>query len=319
MAAQFKTSPARMEQFKLLKTRFELYLSSERGASPRTVHGYKDDVGRFIKFLEGRHLDLGPQNIDRSLLQDYFQGLRDRGLAPATLARRCCGLRHFFRWCVEGGWLKHDPILGFRPFKVPRPLPKPLSEGEVGRLLNQTPTPGRRGREEQLLLELLYGSGLRISEACGLRWGALQIDPSTTPSVRVTGKGGRIRQVPLSRAFVTALRLGKGTWQRKSATLLFPGPSGRGLTTDTARMRLRRMAQRAGVTGQIHPHRLRHSFATHLLDHGADIRVIQELLGHQQLGTTEAYTQVSTARTAFVYAQAHPRDQLNAVSTCDQK
>jgi integrase/recombinase XerC len=310
MATHFKTSPARMEQFKLLRTRFKLYLSSERGAPPTTVAGYSDDVERFIHFLELRHLDLGPQNIDRSLLQDYFQGQRDRGLALATLARRCCGLRHFFRWCVEGGWLKYDPTLGYRPFKVPRPLPKPLSEGEIGRLLLQAPSKGKRGQEEKLFLELLYGSGLRISEACNVCWGDLQIDPSEPPTVRVTGKGGKTRVVPLSRAFVADLKALRGAYQRKSKTLVLHGPRGGGLSTDTARGRLRRLARRAGVTGQVHPHRLRHSFATHLLDHGADIRVIQELLGHSQLGTTEAYTQVSSKRAAFVYAQAHPRDRM---------
>jgi site-specific recombinase XerD len=301
----------RLQAFRQCVDRFQHYLSHERRASPLTSNGYSHDLRRFLDHLEARGQDLGPANVDRSLLQDYFiHRQQQQRLGIRSLARQACAIRHFFRWCVESGALRHDPTTGFKPYRPPRSLPRPFSEAEVSALLAAPNLKRSSGRRLRVAVELLYGSGLRISEACGVNWGDLDLARAHGPMVRVLGKGGRPRFAPLSRSFVELLPRLLGRRLRAAKTPLLTNQGRRRMRPDGLRLQIATLARKAGIQGQANPHRFRHAFATHLLDHGADIRVIQELLGHRQLGTTEIYTHISAQRAAQAYQQAHPRDKM---------
>jgi integrase/recombinase XerD len=306
----------RLSTFRQQAEHFRHYLVHDRRSAKLTVLGYCSDLRRFLDHLEQGGQDLGPANVDRTILQEYFAFRQERQkLSLRSLARQAVALRHFFRWCVESGVLKHDPTQGFKPYRPPRSLPRPLSEEEVQQLLAAPDLATKSGRRSRLALELLYGSGLRVSEACNVNWGDLELERPSGAAVRVLGKGGRPRLAPLSRAFVDALPKMLGRRRRAPRTPLLQTRSGKRMTPDAFRNQLAGLAKTAGIPGPITPHRFRHSFATHLLDHGADIRVIQELLGHRQLGTTEIYTQVSTTKAGEVYKAAHPRDRMQVPVT----
>jgi integrase/recombinase XerD len=241
-------------------------------------------------------------------LERYTAQLRADGLAGSTIARRTAAARSFYRHQQLLGARDDNPAAGVKLPRRAKPLPKTLSPGEAERLIDAAAGTQPRALRDQALVELLYGAGLRVSEAVGLDKAGVDLDDRL---VRVIGKGGKERVVPIGRAAVTALRRylsrGRPYLDRRHRQELFLNARGGPLTRSGAFRILRGLAGKAGLDPQrVHPHLLRHSFATHLLEGGADLRSVQEMLGHADLSTTELYTHVSDRRRRETYFKAHP-------------
>jgi integrase/recombinase XerD len=252
-------------------------------------------------------------------LERYLAGLRARGLASATVARRLAALRAFFRHLVLVGARDDNPAAELRSPRRSRHLPRPLSAREAECLIEAAGGVQPRDLRDRALVELLYGAGLRVSEAVGLERAGVDLERRL---VRCIGKGGKERIVPVGRQAVEALRRylsrGRPYLERRPRPELFLNARGGSLTRAGAFLILRRLAERAGLEPtRIHPHLLRHSFATHLLEGGADLRSVQEMLGHADLATTEIYTHVSDQRRRETYFQAHPHARRRAPSAGD--
>jgi integrase/recombinase XerD len=291
---------------------FLSWLATERGRSQNTLRAYRADLVRYMAWLgaQGRSLaDIEPGGLDA-----YVGELRVEGLAASSVARRLAALRMLHRYLVREGHRPDDPTARTEGVKVPAGIPKPLSEAQVTSLLdiNGDEPADRRDRA---LLELLYATGARISEACGLSVGDIDFDSQL---LRLLGKGSKERIVPYGAAAARALdswfeaggrmAMVPTAWRRRSdAEAVFLSVRGGRLTRQAAWLIVKRHGRRAGITGELSPHVLRHSCATHLLDHGADLRVVQEMLGHASISTTQVYTKVSQQRLWDVYRAAHPR------------
>jgi integrase/recombinase XerC len=291
---------------------FDLFLRAERSLSPHTRRAYLSDVRGFAAHLEGR----APERVDGDDVRGWLAALHARR-HPATLGRKLASLRGFFRLLVRDGRVRGDPTQGLSTPRVPKRLPKPLAVDDCIALAEADAEPSPRETSElaqlrdRALVELLYGAGLRVGELASLDVRDVDLHRG---DVRVLGKGGVERVVPLpgeARGALTAyLDARRGPGQR--AEPLFTALRKRRgavvrLGVRDVRRVLARRALRAGIHERVHPHRLRHSYATHLLDMGADLREIQELLGHASLATTEKYTAVSVERLAQVYDRSHPR------------
>ena len=281
--------------------RFLLFLASRR--SPRTVDAYRRDLASLASFRGGPAGDATLDDLER-----WVAEMRAKGLAATTVARRVSAVRAYFRHLVLIGAREHNPAAALPLPKRGRTLPRVLSPGETERLIEAATGSTPRHLRDRALVELLYGAGLRVSEAVGLEKGAIDLDARV---VRVLGKGGKERLVPLGRPAAEAARrylaLGRPHLDRRYRPELFLNARGGPLTRAGAFLILRRLAERAGLEPErVHPHLLRHSFATHLLEGGADLRSVQEMLGHADLGTTERYTHVSDRRRREVYFRAHP-------------
>ena len=271
--------------------------------APRTVEAYRRDLADVTKFLGGSPAQATTEDLER-----YLAGLRAAGFSPATIARRMAAIRGFFR---------HQQLLADRddnpaadldlPRRRPK-LPRTLSPGEAERLIDAAAGTQPRDLRDSALVELLYGAGLRVSEAVSLEKGGVSLDERL---VRCVGKGDKERVVPIGRQAAEALRRylarGRPHLDRRHRPELFLNAQGGALTRAGAFFILRRRAAKAGLDpARVHPHLLRHSFATHLLEGGADLRSVQEMLGHADLSTTELYTHVSDRRRRELYYQAHP-------------
>ena len=271
--------------------------------APRTVDAYRRDLAELALFLGRSVASATPDEI-----ADWLENLRTRGLAPASIARKASAARTFYR---------HLTLLGIRPdnpaaeVSLPRRrrrLPRSLTPGEVERLIAAANGVAPRALRDRALVELLYGGGLRVSEAVGLERGGVDLENRI---VRCIGKGDKERLVPLGREATEAVRRylsrGRPYLDRRHRPELFLNAQGGALTRAGAFLILRRLAAKAGLEPErVHPHLLRHSFATHLLEGGADLRSVQEMLGHADLGTTEIYTHVSEKRRRDTYFRAHP-------------
>jgi integrase/recombinase XerC len=288
---------------------FERHLRAERNASTHTRRAYSSDARQLASFLgEG----VAPEAVTSSDIHGFLAHLHaERG--PATLGRKLSALRSFFCFLVREGACPFDPTAGISAPRVPRRLPNPLQVDDCATLVDAPAAdPGSLADlRNRALVELLYGAGLRVGEVASLDVRDVDL---RSGDVRVLGKGGKERVVPLPSVARDALR----TWidSRKAPGILAeplfialrPRRDGvRRLGVRDIRRVLRARAQRVGIADRVHPHRLRHSYATHLLDMGADLREIQELLGHASLSTTEKYTAVSAERLMEVYDRAHPR------------
>ncbi len=271
--------------------------------APRTVEAYRRD----LTHLEGR-LGRAVATASTDDLNVYLAQLRADGLAPATISRRISAARSFFAHQVLLGARTDNPAADLdAPRRRPK-LPRTLSPREVERLIEAAAGTAPRALRDTALIELLYGAGLRVSEAVGLERAGVDLDERL---VRCVGKGGKERIVPIGRAAVEALRRylarGRPYLDRRHRPELFLNAQGGALTRAGAFLILRRVADKAGLEpGRVHPHLLRHSFATHLLEGGADLRSVQEMLGHADLATTELYTHVTDRRRREAYFQAHP-------------
>jgi integrase/recombinase XerD len=274
--------------------------------APRTVEAYRRDLDAVAAFLGH-----GPARATAEELERYLAHLRAEGLAPATVARRTAALRSFYRHEVLLGTRGDNPAAELELPRRRRPLPRTLSPGEALRLIEAAAGTTPRSLRDRALVELLYGGGLRVSEALGLEKGAVDLDNRL---VRVLGKGRKERIVPLARATAESLRRylahGRPFLDKRHRPELFLNARGGPLTRAGAFLLLRALAERAGLDPErVHPHLLRHSFATHLLEGGADLRSVQEMLGHADLATTELYTHVSDRRRRELYFRAHPHAQ----------
>lgn len=280
----------------------------ERGLARATLSGYRADLRAFARWL-GRP----PSTASEADVQGYLAARSARQAAPRSVARALSALRGFCRHAVEAGWMAVDPTANLSSPGLGRPLPGSLSESEVERLLqaprSDDPVGDPAQFRDRAMLETLYATGLRVSELVALRRSALGERQGT---VRVTGKGGRERLVPVGEValgwmarYVAAARpqLLKG----RPSDALFPSNRGRAMTRQTFWHAVKRYAARAGIERPISPHTLRHAFATHLVDHGADLRAVQLMLGHADLSTTQIYTHVARSRLQRLHAEHHPR------------
>jgi site-specific recombinase XerD len=280
---------------------FLLLLSAQRSA--RTVDAYRRDLHSLATFRDGPVGDATTEELERWLAE-----MRADGRAPATLARRLAAVRSYYRHQLLLGDRTDNPAAELKPPRRARTLPRTLSPAESERLIDAAAGVTPRAMRDRSLVELLYGAGLRVSEAVGLARSAVDLDARI---VRVVGKGDKQRIVPLGRPAADALRrylaLGRPHLDRRHRPELFLNARGGALTRAGAFLILRRLAEKAGLEpGRVHPHLLRHSFATHLLEGGADLRSVQEMLGHADLSTTERYTHVSDRRRRETYFSAHP-------------
>ena len=281
--------------------RFLAVLATRR--APRTVEAYRRDLTAFSSWLRR-----GPDAATTEDLERYLAEGRADGLAPATLARRLAAIKAFFRHEQLIGSRSDNPAAALDGPRRVRKLPRTLSAGEAARLIEAANGTTPRALRDHALVELLYGAGLRVSEAVGLDRTGVDLDRRL---VRCVGKGGKERIVPIGRPAGEALRRylarGRPYLDRRHRPELFLNAQGGGLTRAGAFLILRRLAEKAGLEPErIHPHLLRHSFATHLLEGGADLRSVQEMLGHADLATTELYTHVTDARRRRAYFDAHP-------------
>ena len=279
-----------------------LVLSAARLA-PRTVEAYRRDLADLTQFLGA-----SPADATTDRLQAYVARMRADGLAASTIARRIAAIRSFFRHQVLVGARRDNPAAELELPRRRRALPKTLSPGEVERLIEAAAGVTPRALRDRALVEILYGAGLRVSEAVGLDRAGVDVENRL---VRAFGKGSKERIVPLGRPAVEALNRylarGRPYLDKRHRAELFLNAQGGPLTRAGAFLILRKLAEKAGLEPErVHPHLLRHSFATHLLEGGADLRSVQEMLGHADLATTELYTHVSDRRRRELYFRAHP-------------
>jgi integrase/recombinase XerC/integrase/recombinase XerD len=281
-----------------------------RGAAEKTRRAYRIDLGQFARWASGQELQ--PATIDHRALRRYAASLSERGQAPATVARKLAALRGFFRALVELGQRGDNPAELLSSPKRPQHLPRVLKPADVATLLDGIPATTPLELRDRAMFELAYSSGLRAEELVSLDLDAVEFD---SERVRVEGKGDKTRLVPTGehalRAIERYLARARPALDNGEDTALFLSKTGRRLSTSDVRRRLRVWTQHAAAlvpgVGDLHPHALRHSFATHLLEGGADLRAIQELLGHASISTTQVYTRVESSRLRATYLRSHPR------------
>jgi site-specific recombinase XerD len=283
-----------------------------RAVAVKTRAAYASDCRQFAAWAEGREID--PAHVDVRALRRYAAAQSEAGIAPSTIARRLAALRGLFRTQMEIGARQDNPAELLSSPKKPQRLPHVLKAGEVAALLDSIPATTPLELRDRALFELAYACGLRAEEIVSLDLESIDFDAE---SVRVEGKGSKTRLVPVGEHALAALERylarGRPSLAADGAgdRALFLSKSGRRLSTSDVRRRLagwaRRAVARAPALSRAHPHALRHSFATHLLDGGADLRTIQELLGHATISTTQVYTRVESARLRTAYSRAHPR------------
>lgn len=302
---------------------FVLYLQLERGASEETHRNYQSDLQQFLSHIQEQFFQTEgippPDSIQTLHIRSYLKHLSDQGLKKTSLARKLACLKSFFRYMQEEGRITHNPAAAVRSPRLGTHLPTVLTKDEACTLLDAPPAQTWIQARNQAMLETLYSSGARVSELVGLNWDDLDLEAQF---IRLRGKGKKERRVPIGTVAAEAigtyqrqqLPMSKTTRQKISKTLpprsgsqpLFLNMRGGRLTPRTVE---RMIKQQAGDRFQksVTPHTLRHSFATHLLDEGADLRAIQELLGHVSLATTQKYTHIATDQLMAVYDRAHPR------------
>ena len=282
-------------------------LWSERGLSANTLAAYQSDLRQLAKWLGEHNRRL--LSAGREDLLEYLAHLHASGRQARSAARVLSAVRQFYQHALREGWVNADPSAEIEAPRLGRPLPKSLTEAEVEALLGAPDLDSPEGFRDRVMLEVLYAAGLRVSELVGLKPGQVSLNQGL---VRIVGKGGKERLVPLGeeaadwiRRFLDVPRaeLLKG----RPGDALFPTRRGPGMTRQAFWYRIKLHARSAGISKAISPHTLRHAFATHLVNHGADLRVVQLLLGHSDLSTTQIYTHVAKERLRQLYAEHHPR------------
>jgi integrase/recombinase XerD len=292
---------------------FLTWLATERGRSKATLTAYRRDLRSYLEWLDERGVALGDAQEDE--IVGYVHHLRGLGRAAATVARATVSIRSLHRFLAGEGLAEHDPTAAVDVPSVPRGLPRALSESQIASLLASPVGDEPLVRRDRAMLEVLYGMGLRISELVGLSLASLDLEGRL---LRVFGKGSKERIVPVGRHAAEALAgwlsgAGRGAiepqrWaSRDDEEAIFLNARARRLTRQGAWLVVRKHGDRVGLGDELTPHVLRHSCATHMLDHGADIRSVQELLGHASISSTQRYTAVSQERLTEVYRDAHPR------------
>ncbi|MCK7592828.1 tyrosine recombinase XerC [Pseudomarimonas salicorniae] len=277
-------------------------LRVERRLSPHTLLAYRRELEVLSRMMADQGID-GWQRLDAGALRQSLAAAHRSGLSPRSIQRRLSAWRSLFDYLVEAGHLKASPALGVKAPKQARRLPQVLDVDEASRLV-EVEGDDALALRDRAILELFYSSALRLSELCGLRWADIDLGEG---ELRALGKGRKVRVVPIGRAAREALQ----AWRAESAgppdSPVFPGRGGRPLSPRAVQQRLRLRAQQQGVWKRVHPHLLRHSCASHLLESSGDLRGVQELLGHADIGTTQIYTHLDFQHLARVYDAAHPR------------
>ena len=302
------SDPATQAARKFLLEPFNDFLMLEQGASPRTDEAYGRDLARFATYAMSRGA-AGPPDVTARMLREYVYHLKDVGLAPSSIRRNISALRTYFRFLLGEGHVTHDPSERLESPKRWRTLPEVLSVGEIDRLLASPTLDDPLVFRDRALLELAYGAGLRVSEWISIGVRDLMFDEGL---VRVFGKGSKERLVPIGRRAIGALasyvrELRPRLEQGEGRGALFLNARGQPLTRMGAWKILQKYVTRAGIEKHVSPHTLRHSFATHLLEGGADLRAVQEMLGHADISTTQIYTHVDREYLRTVHRQYHPR------------
>ena len=306
-------------EWRALVDKFELHLRAERSLAALTIRNYRTDLEPLADYMERSGIQ-GLRELDRTSLRGYLAWLIDLGYVRASVARKLSTLRTFLRWLVRQKVIDSDPMPKRGVMKLDSRLPRFLGQDEAARLVQAPDTSEPLGIRDRALLELIYGAGLRVSEATDLNMSEVNLQ---TRELRVTGKGSKQRVVLIGKeardALVLYLRdvrpkLADG----KSGSALFLNRYGGRLTQRSIQKKVRRYADKVGLGSGVHTHTLRHSFATHMLEGGADLRVVQELLGHASPATTQVYTHVTGSQAKEVYLKAHPRarppgDEENAL------
>ena len=288
--------------------RFLRYLDAERNASEFTIKSYKDDLEAFKYFFEyedGTYPDA--RDFRSSDLREFVSQMAEAGYARSTIARRLATLRSFFKFCQREALIDENPAKPLRNPRKHRQLPHFLSTDEIGLLLNAPDLSDQLGIRDRAMLETIYSGGLRVSELVGLNYSDLELDEGL---IRVRGKGKKERFSPLGSYALDALN----SWLSRSNHTkrfqpdapVFTNRFGKRITTRSVRRMMEKYIKLTGLDQRTSPHTLRHSFATHLLDRGADIRSVQELLGHKSLVTTQIYTHLTTAKLRDIYEKSHP-------------
>jgi integrase/recombinase XerC len=282
--------------------RFLDHLAVEKQASAHTLDAYRRDLAALRQWAE-HHGFASWRDLDGLALRGFIADEHARGLSPPSVQRRLSACRALFRWLMKHGEIANDPCAGLRGPKAPRKLPQVLDADEMGQLV-EVPDAGPLGLRDRAIMELFYSSGLRVSELCALRWGDLDLPGG---EVRVLGKGRKTRIVPVGRHAREALSAYFAAHPATSTAPVFPGREGAPITPRAVQKRVRELAMRQGVWKRVHPHLLRHSFASHVLESSGDLRGVQELLGHANIATTQIYTHLDFQHLAKVYDGAHPR------------
>nr|WP_231620042.1 site-specific tyrosine recombinase XerD [Pseudoalteromonas sp. NGC95] len=279
-----------------------LYL--EQGVSENTLSAYRSDLDKFCLFLKGENL-MTVTGLD---VESYLAHRVDLGLKPRSTARSISALKRFYQYFMREKLISDTPMLNISQPKAGQSLPKTLSEAEVEALLNAPNTEEAMGLRDKAMLELLYATGLRVSELVGLRMEQINLRQAV---VFVKGKGNKERLVPLGEEAMywleQFLKGGRAQMIKHATDFVFPSKRGVGMTRQTFWHRIKHYAILAAVESPLSPHTMRHAFATHLLNHGADLRVVQMMLGHSDLSTTQIYTHVANERLKSVHAEHHPR------------
>lgn len=281
--------------------KFIRYLEIEKNYSPHTILNYRLDLENFSRFLAGTE----PGKVDYLLLRKYLAVLREKTLGSRTIARRLSSLRSFFKFLARDGYLKDNPILAVSSPKLGKYLPQFMTEEEVTRIIGAAFSAGAQGERnlrDRAVLETFYSTGMRISELVGLK---LQDIDFISGIVKVMGKGRKERIIPIGDTAMRAIRSYLEKRQRQSSGL-FLNKNGKPIGARGVRGIVAKCLLQAGLKQGISPHTFRHSFATHMLNRGADLRTVQELLGHVNLSTTQIYTHLTTERLKHVYDKAHP-------------
>jgi integrase/recombinase XerC len=280
-------------------------LKHQRRLSPATLRNYAHALELLLHFLAGEK----PESVEPAQVRRAIALLHGKGLSPRTLALVLSAWRGWFRWLVRHRGLRANPVLGIRAPKAARPLPKALSVEAAQKLLDGGEAADPASLRDRAMFELLYSSGLRVGELVALDIGDGRLDLAQG-EVTVTGKGSKTRTVPIgakARGALASWLTARGTIARTDEKALFVGSRGRRISAAVVASRLKRWARVAGASERVHPHMLRHSFATHLLQSSQDLRAVQEMLGHASISTTQVYTHLDFQALAKVYDAAHPR------------
>lgn len=282
------------------------YLAVEKGLSSNTMDAYVSDLEKFLDYLSRKKIPL--TRIKEEHIANFLQKLGRRGLSPKSMARCLSTLKSFFRFLVMEGYLQHNPVVGFSAPKAWRTLPDFLTIEEMEKLLAQPDLNTSRGLRDRALLELMYATGVRVSEVINLKIADLHFGEGF---LICRGKGNKERIIPVGQTALSFiqeyLRQVRPHWVKDDSPILFISSWGKGLTRQAVWKIIKKYCLQAGIKCKLSPHVLRHSFATHLLERGADLRSVQLMLGHSQITTTQIYTHVTQARLRRVYDQFHPR------------
>lgn len=294
-----------MEQ---LVENYLIHLKVERGLAQNTLDSYRRDLAKFVAYLRNQGVH-NPGDVDRGQIISFMEDLHNNGKAASTVSRNLAAIRSFYGFLTRENLVEDNPSRQLDSPKIPKRLPYILSVAQVTRLLDQPNAKTPAGLRDKAMLELLYATGIRVSELVDLNYGDVNLDMGF---MRCLGKGSKERIVPLGRSAIDAIHSylvhGRPKMLRNhQETAVFLNVHGRRLTRQGFWKILKKYVREAGFKGEITPHTLRHSFATHLLENGADLRSVQEMLGHSDISTTQVYTQVTSNRLRDVYQQYHPR------------